>query len=85
MKARNLFVYIVAVLAALPLIGTVASAATIEVIETFDFPGAGMLTQPQKINDRGDIVGTVIDAATGEVAGLLPATRRPFQRRVRRA
>ncbi len=70
MKARNLFVYIVSVLAALPLIGTVASAATIEVIETFDFPGVGKLTQPQKINDIGDIVGTVIDTATGESRGF---------------
>ncbi len=56
---------------ALPLLGTVASAATIELIETFDFPGTGMLTQPQKINDRGDIVGTVIDTTTGELRGFL--------------
>ncbi len=71
MKARQLFIYIVAVLVTLPLIGTMASAATIEVIETFDFPGAGKLTQPQKINDNGDIVGTVIDTATGESRGFL--------------
>ncbi len=70
MKVRHLFVCIIAVLAALPLIGTVASAATIEVIETFDFPGVGMLTQPQKINDKGDIVGTAINAATGEARGF---------------
>lgn len=71
MKARHLFVHIVAVLVALPLIGTMASAATIEVIETFDFPGVGRLTQPQKINDNGDIVGTVIEATTGESRGFL--------------
>ncbi len=70
MKARHLFGYAIAALVALPLIGTVSSAATIEVIETFDFPGVGRLTQPQKINDNGDIVGTVIDAATGESRGF---------------
>ncbi len=70
MRARKLFVDIIAVLVGLPLIVTVASAATIEVIETFDFPGVGMLTQPQKINDNGEIVGTVVDAATGESRGF---------------
>jgi hypothetical protein len=65
-----LFVYIIAVLVALPVGATVASAATIEVIETFDFPGAGKLTRPQKINKRGDIVGEVADATTGEVRGF---------------
>jgi len=68
MKVRHLV--ITAVLAGLPLFGNVASAVTIEVIETFDFPGAGKLTQPQKINDRGDIVGSVVDAATGVQKGF---------------
>ena len=71
MRTRKLFVHIAAAMSALALIGTVASAATIEVIEAFDYPGAGRLTQPQKINDHGDIVGTVIDAATGEARGFL--------------
>jgi hypothetical protein len=70
MRARHLFVYIIAALVALPLVGTGASAATIEVLETFDFPGVGMLTEPQKINDRGDIVGAVVDAATGVTRGF---------------
>ena len=61
MRPRHSFVYILAVLFVLPLIGTVASAATIEVIETFDFPGTGNLTVPQKINDHGVIVGNFID------------------------
>ena len=61
MKARHVFVYIIAALVGLPLVGTAASAATIEVVETFDFPGVGRLTEPQKINDRGDIVGSVVD------------------------
>ena len=41
MKAKNLFIHILAVLISLPLIGTVAQAATIEVLETFDYPGTG--------------------------------------------
>lgn len=68
MKVRHLLM--TAVLASLPLFGDIASAASIEVIETFDFPGAGKLTEPQKINDRGDIVGSVIDAATGASRGF---------------
>lgn len=68
MKARHLF--ITAVLVSLPLFGDVASAASIELIETFDFPGAGKLTEPQKINDRGDIIGSVVDAATGVTKGF---------------
>src|SRR4030095_11459526 len=70
MRARHLFVYIIASLVALPLVGSAASAATIEVLETFDFPGVGRLTEPQKINDPGDIVGAVVDAATGETRGF---------------
>ena len=83
MKVRHLFS--AAALVALPLIGTVASAATIEVIETFDFPGAGKFTQPQKINDRGDIVGTVIDAVTGVNKGFYRGRDGQVQRCVRRA
>ena len=52
MKAKNLFIHILAVLISLPLIGTVAQAATIEVLETFDFPGEGNATLPQKISDQ---------------------------------
>ena len=51
MKAKNLFINLLAVLISLPLIGTVAQAATIEVLETFDFPGTGNQTLPQKINE----------------------------------
>ena len=61
MKPRNLLVCILAVLTTLPLVGTVASAATIQVLQTFDFPEAGDSTLPQKISDHGVIVGTVID------------------------
>jgi len=69
MKPRQLFVSILAVLSAIPLAGTVAQGATIDVIETFDFPGA-LLTQPQKISDHGVIAGVFIDAATGATEGF---------------
>ncbi len=62
MKAKNMFIHILAVLISLPLIGTVAQAATIEVLETFDYPGTGNQTLPQKINERGDIVGVFLDS-----------------------
>lgn len=68
MKLRHLF--IATVLASLLLLGHAASAASIEVIETFDFPGAGKQTEPQKINNRGDIIGSVVDAATGVTKGF---------------
>jgi hypothetical protein len=70
MRARHLFAYTIAALVALPLVGTAASAATIEVLETFDFPGVGRLTEPQKINDQGDIVGSVVDTASGAIRGF---------------
>jgi hypothetical protein len=39
-----------------------SSSGSIEVIMTFDYPGAGNLTLPQKINERGDVVGVFIDS-----------------------
>jgi hypothetical protein len=53
MRQRYLFVCVAALLTGLAL---VAPAATIEVLETFDYPGTGNLTFPQKINDHGVIV-----------------------------
>jgi hypothetical protein len=69
MKPKHLFVHILAVLVAIPLAGTVAQGATIDVIETFDYPGA-LLTQPQKISDLGVIAGIFVDAATGATEGF---------------
>ena len=63
MRAKKLFVKILAVLISLPLVGTVAQAATIEVLETFDYPGTGNQTLPQRINDDGVIVGSFIDTS----------------------
>ncbi len=62
MKLSHLFIRFLAGLATLLRVGTAAPAATIGVLETFDFPGTGNLTLPQKINDHGVIVGIVIDA-----------------------
>ena len=60
MKAKNLFIHLLAVLISLPLIGTVAQAATIEVWRRSIFRD-GNQTLPQKINERGDVVGVFLD------------------------
>ena len=66
MKPKQIFTSILAVLFVFPLMGTFAqqasSSGSIEVIMTFDYPGAGNLTLPQKINERGDVVGEFIDS-----------------------
>ena len=66
MKPKQIFISILAVLFVFPLMGTFAQQAansgSIEVIMTFDYPGAGNLTLPQKINERGDVVGEFIDS-----------------------
>src|SRR4030095_12732551 len=65
MKPKHIFNIILAVLLVSPLMRTFAQQAansgSIEVITTFDYPGTGNLTLPQKINERGDIVGEFID------------------------
>src|SRR6187431_3730297 len=67
MKPKQLFISILAVLFAFPVMGTFAQQAappgSIEVITTFDYPGAGNNTLPQKINERGDIIGVFIDSS----------------------
>jgi hypothetical protein len=66
MKPKQIFISILAVLFVFPLMGTFAqqapSSGSIEVITTFDYPGTGNQTEPQKINDRGDIVGVFVDS-----------------------
>src|SRR5438046_685012 len=66
MKPKQIIISILAVLFVFPLMGTFAQQApnsgSIEVITTFDYPGTGNLTLPQKINERGDIVGEFIDS-----------------------
>jgi hypothetical protein len=67
MKPKQIIISILAVLFVFPLMGTFAqqasSSGSIEVITTFDYPGAGNLTLPQKINERGDVVGEFIDSS----------------------
>jgi hypothetical protein len=74
MKTKQLFISILAVLFVFPLMGTFAQKAansgSIEVITTFDYPGTGNSTLPQKINERGDIVGEFIDS-TGVTRGFV--------------
>src|SRR6266436_5496170 len=75
MKPRQIVISILAVLFVFPLIGTFAQQApnsgSIEVITTFDYPGTGIVTTaPQKINERGDIVGEFIDSS-GVVRGFV--------------
>jgi uncharacterized membrane protein len=66
MKPKQIFMSILAVLFVFPLMGTFAqqapNSASIEVITTFDYPGTGNSTLPQKINDRGDVVGNFLDS-----------------------
>jgi len=69
MKSTHRFIHILAVLLAFPSLGTIAGGATIELLETFDYPGTGNLTRPQKINDAGEIVGEFVDSS-GAVRGF---------------
>ena len=67
MKPKQIFISILAVLCVFPFMGTfapqAANAGSIEVITTFDYPGTGVVTtSPQKINEKGDIVGEFIDS-----------------------
>ncbi|MGC2354061.1 MAG: hypothetical protein WA496_11730 [Candidatus Udaeobacter sp.] len=75
MKPKQIFISILAVLFVFPLMGTFAQQAansgSIEVVTTFDYPGTGVVTtSPQKINERGDIVGEFIDSS-GVVRGFV--------------
>jgi hypothetical protein len=74
MKPKHIVISVLAVLFAFPVMGTFAQQAapsgSIEVITTFDYPGAGNNTLPQKINERGDIVGEFIDSS-GVVRGFV--------------
>src|SRR5438094_5713619 len=74
MKPKQIFISILAVLFVFPLMGTFAQQAansgSIEVITTFDYPGTGNSTLPQKINERGDVVGEFIDS-TGVTRGFV--------------
>ena len=66
MKPKQIFISILAVLFVFPLMGTfaqqAASSGSIEVITTFDYPGTGNSTLPQKISERGDVAGIFLDS-----------------------
>jgi len=65
MKPKQISISILAVLFVFPLMGFAQQApnsGSIEVITTFDYPGTGNSTLPQKINERGDVVGSYIDS-----------------------
>src|SRR5438034_11490411 len=74
MKPKQIIISILAVLFVFPLMGTFAQQASnafsIQVITTFDYPRTGNLTLPQKISDKGDIVGEFIDSS-GVVGGFV--------------
>ena len=72
MKLKNRLVYILAILIATPLVGNIASATTLQVLRVFDYGGhaTGASTQPQKVSDESDIVGSVINL-DGSVQGFL--------------
>jgi hypothetical protein len=74
MKPKQIFISILAVLFVFPLMGRfalqAANSGSIEVITTFDYPGAGNATLPQKINERGDVVGEVVDS-NGVLSGFV--------------
>lgn len=64
-QLKRLFFYILTISLALTpgvVLGQQQSIQ-ISVIRTFDFPGTGNSTTPLGINDRGDIVGTYVDAS----------------------
>jgi len=72
MRRKNRLVYILAILITTQLVGTVAPAATLQLLRVFDFPGhpTVLATKPQKVSDQSDIVGTVIQL-DGTVQGFL--------------
>src|SRR3954452_18560138 len=71
MKLKNRLGYILAALITLPFFGSVAPATTIDLKQTFDYPGGNVTaTLPQKIEDQTDLVGTVI-TADGTTSGFI--------------
>src|SRR5437899_12762946 len=75
MKPKQIFNSILAVLFLFPLMGTFAQQApdsvSIRVITTFDYPGTGNYTHPQKINDTNDIVGGYFDSSAVTTRGFV--------------
>src|SRR5262249_47708081 len=67
MRRKDLSIRSIAVLFAFAflVVGTLAQPAsiTIDILSTFDYPGTGNSTLPQKINDAGEIAGYYKDSS----------------------
>src|SRR5437667_10381801 len=66
MKIKNSIVCCLIALLALPVLGALAQSPasfSFQLVSTFDYPGTGNQTRPQKINDLGDIVGIFVDTS----------------------
>ena len=57
------------------------AAFSFQLVTTFDFPGTGNQTRPQKINDFGDIAGLFVDASA-ESFGFIRFSNGSFSRRI---
>ena len=69
MKIKNSIPCCLIVLLALPVLGAFAetpAAFSVQLVSTFDYPGTGNSTIPQRISDSGDIVGSYIDSSLAE-------------------
>jgi len=44
-------------------LGQSPASVSIQVVSTFDFPGTGNQTQPQKISDRSNVIGAFVDSS----------------------
>lgn len=65
MKRKSILLSLAAVLAipAAIAVGQQSNGFSFQVTGTFDYPGTGNFTRPQKINDHGDIVGVFADSS----------------------
>jgi len=71
MKQRNLFACILAVMLGLPTVGALGQK-TIQIVESFNYPAGGVVTNsPQKINDAGDVAGVIDSLITGQRRGFI--------------
>jgi len=69
MKIKNSIVCCLIALIALPVLGAFAGTPagfSVQLVSTFDYPGSGNSTLPQKVSDSGDIVGSYIDLSLVE-------------------
>jgi hypothetical protein len=71
MQPKRALIYTLAALITLLLFGTVAPATTIDIMQTFDYPGTGVTgTMPQKIEDQTNLVGTMF-TSDGKVRAFI--------------